>query len=495
MLGHATAAVDWIVVLPVLLGLGGAALLLVLRSILVAQRWICLIVLLAIFAADWLLLQRVLAGGPLAMTMGNWLPPFGISFAVDAFGAGFALLAAIVALGAWLTMRATPESAVRDGVYPLLLLVIAGVSGAVLTGDLFNLYVWFEVMLIASLGIMALPGNPIQLDGAIKYGVANLIATALLLTGLGLFYGLVGTLNMADVVTRARNVDPPVLWAVTGLLALAFSIKAALFPLGAWLPASYHTPPSEISALVGALLTKVGVYALLRLLLMLLPQTLPTLAPFLTAAAIATMLLGSLGALGETSLRRAIGFLLIGGTGVALACLGEPNAVAVAGAVAYVFHAILTIAALYLVCGVIERRAGSADLRRMVGPAANSTLSLLFLALLLAAAGVPPFLGFWPKLLLLQGLLAAGNWSLVFAILANSLLTLIAGIRLWSQVFWKPPATSSPAVATGTAGPALMTAIVVLAGLFPGLLVDTSQAAARGLLAPTTYVDAVGATP
>ena len=199
-------------------------------------------------------------------------------------GAGFALVAAFVAFCVWLSMLATvPESAVRRGTYPLVLLLLAGVSGAVLTGDLFNLYVWFEVMLIASFGLIALAGNPLQLDGAIKYGVVNLVGTTLFLAALGLFYGLVGTLNMADIVTAARRADPTTLAAIAALFALAFGIKAALFPVGAWLPASYHTPPAPISALVGALLTKVGIYALLRLFVMLLPETSATLAPILTA--------------------------------------------------------------------------------------------------------------------------------------------------------------------------------------------------------------------
>ena len=229
--------------------------------------------LLAILATDAALVARVLHGGPIAMTMGRWLPPFGISFVADAAGAGFALVAALVGLAVWLSMQAdTPESAVRDGIYPLLLAAARGVSGAVLTGDLFNLYVWFEVMLIASFGLVALAGGPLQLDGAIKYGVANLVATTILLAGLGLFYGLVGTLNMADIVAAARRADPGTLTAVSAVLALAFAVKAAVFPVGTWLPASYHTPPPAISSLVGALLTKVGVYALLRLILMLVPE-------------------------------------------------------------------------------------------------------------------------------------------------------------------------------------------------------------------------------
>ena len=219
------------------------------------------------------LLDRVLADGPLSMTMGNWLPPFGISFTADATGAGFALAAAFVALCVVLYLSGdAPESAVRDGVYPLVLLLVAGVSGAFLTGDLFNLYVWFEVMLIASFGLIVLAGNRLQLDGAVKYGVINFVATALFLTALGLLYGQLGTLNMADIVGAARRADPALLAAIAALFALAFGIKAAAFPVNSWLAASYHAPPAAISALLGGLLTKVGVYALFRTCIMLLAR-------------------------------------------------------------------------------------------------------------------------------------------------------------------------------------------------------------------------------
>jgi multicomponent Na+:H+ antiporter subunit D len=492
----ATPIADWIVVLPVLLGLAGGALLLVLRPIVQVQRWICLAALLAILVCDWVLLQRVLAGGPLAMTMGHWLPPFGITFAADAFGAGFALVATLISLSVWLSMQFdTPESAVRDGVYPLMLLLLAGVSGAVLTGDLFNLYVWFEVMLIASFGLMSLAGNPLQLDGAVKYGILNLVGTMLFLAGLGLFYGLVGTLNMADIVGAAQRADPPALASVAALLALAFALKAAVFPVGAWLPASYHAPPAAISALVGALLTKVGVYALLRTLVMLVPETAAVLAPTLTVLAVATMIIGPLGALAETNLRRAVGFLLIGGVGVAISALAQPDEIALSGALAYVLHAMLGIGALYLVAGLVERATGAFRTDGMGGLyAASPALAALFFVLVLAIAGVPPFLGFWPKLLLLQSYLAAGNWLLVFAVLLNALLTLIAGARLWSRIFWHP-ASGPLTKPQGRGGAVLLVGTIVVLGFAPGLLIQIGQAGAGTMVDPSRYIAAVGLSP
>ena len=497
MVAHETMLADWLTVLPVLLGLGGGALLLVLRPLVRVQFWVALLCVLAILFCDALLLRRVLADGPLSMTMGNWLPPFGISFTADVLGAGFALAAAIAVLCGVLHMRGDmPEGAVRGGTYPLVLLLLAGVSGAVLTGDLFNLYVWFEVTLIASLGLLAMAGRPLQLDGTVKYGVLNFLATTLFLAGLGLAYGTLGTLNMADIVAAAGTADNAALTVIAALFTLAFGMKAAAFPLQAWLPAAYHTPPAVISAIMGGLLTKVGVYALMRVLLMLLPSAGALVAPTLGVVAGVTALAGPLSAIAETNLRRAIGFVLIGGVGVALLPVAYPSQEAVAGGGLYLIHAILAITALYLVAGIIERMTGQTDTRSMRGLyAAGTGVSVVFFVLMLAVSGVPPFLGFWPKLLVLQGLVGGGHWPAVFAVLLNALLTLIAGSRLWSHIFWRGRSEPAAAAPGSRAVAMLLTGTIVVAGLWPGELVRMAGLAAGDLLDPARYIAAVGLAP
>ena len=293
MTSHLTPIADWIVILPVVLCLAGAAALLVLRTRLRWPPWLALLVLLGVVICDGSLLSRIIDTGPISMTMGRWLPPFGISFTADAMGALFAVVSALVAFAVVLAlMLDAPESAVRDGLYPLVLLLMAGVSGAFLTGDLFNLYVWFEVMLIASFGLVSLAGNPLQLDAAVKYGVLNFVATALFLAAVALLYGTLGTLNMADIIGVAGRADRLTLALTASLFLVAVGIKSAVFPVNAWLPATYHATPAPISALMGGVLTKVGVYALLRLLVLLLPVDRDMLSPAITALAIATMLLG-----------------------------------------------------------------------------------------------------------------------------------------------------------------------------------------------------------
>ena len=514
MIDTLTSAADWVVILPVVLCLAGAALLLMARHAGGYLAGFAMLVVLAVIVCDLQLFARVLAEGPLSMTMGRWLPPFGISFTVDIVGAAFALAAAGVTLLLLVYLGGDlPERAPEQGGYPLILLLLAGVSGAFLTGDLFNLYVWFEVMLIASFGLMALGGRDVQLDATVKYGFLNFLATAFFLLALGLLYGLLGTLNMADIVGRAAGGAPVPLAGIAALLLLAFGMKAAAFPVNAWLPASYHAPPPAISALLAGLLTKVGVYALLRALGMLLPGARDLLDPVIALVAMGTLVVGPLGAIAETNLRRALGFLLIGGIGACLAGLALDNLAGFGGAVAYTLHAMLTITALYMLAGLVEAMTGTSDTRQMGGLYAAASLpSVLFLSLMLAVAGVPPFLGFWPKLLLIDGGFARWNfgadpWALALwlAVLANALLSLIAGARLWSHIFWRPghegaaAETPNPDLKPlgkrarwGLAPTVVLTAIVLLLGLFPEPLLALAREGAQGLLDPARYIAATG---
>ena len=503
MIETVTLAADWVIALPLVLALLGAALLLMLRKTSTLSFMFALLIVVGIIACETSLLLRVAGAGPVSMTMGKWLPPFGISFTVDMLGAGFALAAAVVTLIVLLYAEGDrPPETAGDGFHSLVLLLLAGVTGSFLTGDLFNLYVWFEVMLIASFGLIVIGGRPIQLDGAVKYGFLNFLATTIFLAALGLLYGLLGTLNMADILRVASQANPAAMTGVAALLLLAFGMKAAAFPVNAWLPASYHTPPAVVSALLAGLLTKVGIYALLRALVVLLPVSRELLEPVLATIAIATLLLGPLGAVAETNLRRAIGFVVIGGIGAVLAGIAMPSLSGVSGAALYIFHAMLTMTALYLVAGLIEKRTGETDTRRMGGLyAANTPISILFLVLVLAAAGVPPFLGFWPKLLLLQAGLAESDWLgglMVGALLVNAVLTLIAGSRLWGHIFWRPGPASLPEesirsvrdarlVATG-----LLVALIVAAGLWPNALFEAVQIGAADIVDPGRYIAAVG---
>ncbi|MBJ3785141.1 proton-conducting transporter transmembrane domain-containing protein [Devosia sediminis] len=512
MLDSMTQVADWVIVLPIVLALMGAAALLTFRRSNGVPLVGAIIVVLGIIACEIVLLLDVIVNGPASMTIGKWLPPFGISLTADLFGAAFALAASVVTLFVLIYAEIDRAGADRnDAFHAMVLLLLAGVTGAFLTGDLFNLYVWFEVMLIASFGLIVQGGRPVQIDGAIKYGFLNFLATTLFLLSLGLLYGLLGTLNMADIMRAAPLANPTAMAGVAALLLLAFGMKAAAFPVNAWLPASYHTPPAAVSALFAGLLTKVGAYALLRALVALLPASRDLLEPALAVIAMATLVIAPLGAIAETNLRRSIGFLVIGGIGAVMAGLATPSLNGIAGAGLYIFHAILTMTALYMVAGLIEKRTGFTDTRMMGGLyAASAPISIVFLVLILAAAGVPPFLGFWPKLLLLEAGLADGaaGWmgtAIVVALLINAVLTLIAGTRLWAHMFWRagPIGEGTGHIAATlvaldgrgrlafTVTAALVVGIVAI-GLWPGPLMDGIAVGAADIADPARYVAATG---
>ena len=508
MLETATGAGDWNLILPVVIALMSGALLALARHSRSSQFGFALLAVISIIVVEVDLFWQVLETGPVVMTMGNWLPPFGISFAADIMSAGFALAASFVTLIVLVYFQAeiVPRE-VRHGFYPLVMLLLAGVTGAFLTGDLFNLYVWFEVMLISSFGLLIIGGRKMQLDGAVKYGFLNFLATTFFLIGLGYLYGLIGTLNMADIALVAGQAPVAPMTAIAAIFLLAFSMKAAAFPVNAWLPASYHTPDAAVSALFGGLLTKAGVYVLLRIMIALLPGSREIFTPLLSAIAVLTLVTAPMGALTQTNLRRAIGFLVIGGIGAVFAGMAVASLRSVAGGAFYALHSMLTMSALYLVAGLVERVTQATDTRHMGGVyAANSPISILFLLLVFAAAGLPPFLGFWPKLLIAHGAIAQENWIILFAVLLNSFLTSIAGTRLWAHIFWRPGREGANSeipndhlrklnlkenrFALGSTI-ALVGTIIIL-GLWPNLLFESAGMAAGQLLQPQLYIDSFG---
>lgn len=507
MIDMATSIGDWVIILPVVLCLIGGAFLLMMRSSRNGQAGLAILITVAVIVCDFELLIRTL-DGPVSMTMGKWLPPFGISFTADVLSAGFALAAALATLVVMLYMQPELETReIRYGFYPLVLLLLGGVSGAFLTGDLFNLYVWFEVLLIASFGLMIMGGRKIQLDAAVKYGFLNFLATTFFLIGLGFLYGLLGTLNMADIVRAAAAAPAVPMTAIAALFLLAFGMKAAAFPVNAWLPASYHAPDAGVSALFAGLLTKVGAYALLRILITLMPASREWLEPALMVIAIATLVIAPFGAISQTNLRRALGFIVIGGIGSVLAGLTIATTRGVAGGAIYAFNSMLTMTAFYLIAGLVERLTGETDTRFMGGIyAVNSPISIGFLLLVFTVAGLPPSLGFWPKLLLVEGSVETGSYYLLAAILLNSILTTIAGTRLWAHIFWRqgrlgeqsevpndrlqplrPAQWRWSVIPTGA-----LVLVVVLMGLWPGPILSAGRQAALGLINPAFYIQATG---
>lgn len=493
---------DYLVVAPVIAPLIMSALCLMLRRNQGIQPWIAGITLAGVFLGNIALMLRVIESGPVFMAMGRWLPPFGISFNADALGVLMTLTASLVSLVCVVYSSISVDGdGRRYGFYPFLLMLTAGVSGAFLTADIFNLYVWFEVLLISSFGMIILGNSRAQLDGAVKYAFLNLVATTLFLIAVGYIYGLFGTLNMADLAIQIEaNPDAPT-GTLMMLFLFAFAMKAAAFPVNFWLPSSYHTPNIVTSAIFAGLLTKVGIYALLRVVVMLFPEALDTFQDVLIWVAALTSLLGAAGALASSDIRRMLGFLVIAGIGAMFVGVAVATPLGLAGAILYAVHSILVMAALYLAAGVIGRMTGSFDLREVAGLyRASPFFAALFLILVFAVSGLPPFSGFWPKLLLVRSSMEAGQGYLTAAYLLSSFISMIAIGRVWLFAFWRDDvagvAASTMALTIEEQRAYLipvtvLVAVIVALGLVANPPIELAGLAAGGLFDPAAYIRAI----
>jgi multicomponent Na+:H+ antiporter subunit D len=496
-----TPMADWLVVAPLVICLGAGGLLMILRKDIRQHPAIALVALALVIMADAFLLARVLESGPIVMTMGRWMPPFGITFAADILGALFALTAAIVAFfGALFARMDIDNTERRYGFYPFLMMMMAGVSGAFLTGDIFNLYVWFEVLLISSFGLIILGSRYDQLDGALRYAFLNLIATTVFLVTTGYLYGVFGTLNMADIARKAEGLrDTGPVLTLAALYFFAFAMKAAAFPLNFWLPASYHTPRAVVSALFAGLLTKVGIYALLRTGLTLFPYELQTFSGAFAIVAALTMLLGALGALAQNDIRKMMAFLIITGIGVMLMGFALGQTLGLAGTIFYAMHSMLAMTAIYLLTGIMHRRLGTPNLSEAGGLyQASPLLSGIAFVLILSVAGLPPFSGLWPKVMLVKAGLDVGAFWLVAVLLVSAFITTMALGRLFLLAFWRPapdglvlPSFVKKGDTYAMIALVGLTFPLVIIGLYPEPLVNVSLKAAEWLQNPQPYIDAV----
>lgn len=492
-----------LVVLPVILPLfaSGAALLAI-RSLLL-QRIIALGANLAALGTAIALLITVESDGIQAQTLGAWPAGVGITLVADLAAALFLVvsLVVIVIVQVFAIGQGVDEGHPRIG-QPVYLVLSAGVALSFLTGDLFNLFVGFEVMLIASYVLLTLGAGGAQIRSGMTYVVINVLASTLLLSTVGLIYGATGTVNMAELVDRYPELPQTTQAALGILLISVFAIKAALFPFFFWLPDSYPTAPVAITAVFAGLLTKVGIYTLIRATTIL---DLDDARLLLVVAASLTMVVGVIGAIVQSDIKRILSFHIISQVGYMVMGLAIGTVAGLTGAVLYVVHHIPVKTALFLVGGLVEDATGTGQLHRLGGLVRRAPIfAVLFTIPALSLAGMPPFSGFLAKLAVITAGLEAEEYVMVAAGLVASLLTIFSMSKIWAGVFWGIADDPSPAMAAAddedrrlpinrvtTAATAALVLATLIVPLFGGTVYDLAERAALQLLDPTAYIEAV----
>ena len=490
-----------LVPLPFLIPLLGAALSILAGRTRALQRIVGIASLAAVVVISIILLVEADSNGAVISQAGGWSAPMGITLVADRFSALLLVVASVMLLAVLVYAIGEPGAERNHvGFQSVYLVLAAGVSLAFLTGDLFNLFVAFEMMLTASYVLLTLGGREDQIRSGMTYVVISLLASTLFVTALALLYSATGTVNMADLAGRIGDLPPGVRSAFAVLLVVVFGIKAALFPLFFWLPDSYPTAPGPISAVFAGLLTKVGIYAIIRTQTLFFP---PESRPdtLLLVLAGATMLIGVLGAIAQDDFKRILSFDIVSQVGYMVMGLAFFTVAGVAGAVYCMVQHIVVKTTLFLTGGLIEHRAGSSQLSR-VGDMIRTApvLAVLFLVPALSLAGVPPLSGFVAKFALVDAGIDAREYTVVGVSLLVSLLTLFLMVRIWNGVFWSPAEEPpiEPQKKERLGGPVLMvvpTALLVLGGvalgIFAGPVYDLSERIARDLLEPSAYLTGV----
>jgi multicomponent Na+:H+ antiporter subunit D len=461
------------------------------------------------------------AGGDIAYYhFGDWPPPFAITYAADVLSALMVLVSAIVTVGtALFAFMDNNTEASKRSYHGFVHIMVFGVCAAFLTADLFHLFVAFEILLIASFALIVLKGGRDQYEGGLKYVALNLVASLMFLSGVGLLYGMLGTLNMADLAQLAATSDNPAKLSLAGaLLCAAFSMKAGLFPLYFWLPSSYHVPGAAVSAIFAGLLTKVGVYALFRVIPLIFAADWSYFQAWLLPVANLTMVLGVFGAVTQKNFRRLLSFHIISQIGYIILGLALFTPLALAGAVVYLIHNILVKTNLFYIAGYVERLRGTANLKYLGGLYKERPfLALLFLLSALSLGGLPPLSGFWAKYMVVRAAFEAGAPISASVALFTGFFTLFCMMKVWTEVFWKNPpeasndvAEASANAATETPGapaasppipkPQIFAAISTIVafnllalwiGLYPEPMITLAERAAGQLIDPSAYIHQV----
>ena len=488
--------------LPIIVPLAGAICCMLSKRSLLLQKIFAIVFSTLVLIAALLLMRHTSDGTIAVMHVGSWPAPFGISLVVDMLSNIMLLLTGMLALG--LSVYAVfdlDDGRMSHGFFPLMLILLMGVNGAFVTGDLFNLYVWFEVLLTASFILLALGGERPQLEGSVKYVTLNLLSSALFLAGIGILYGMAGTLNMAQLAIVVQEGGHGGLVTMTAVMfMMAFGIKAGMFPLYFWLPASYPTPPVAVTALFSGLLTKVGAYSLIRVFTLIFSTDPEFLHDLILFGAALTMVSGVLAAASQFEMRRILAVHIVSQIGYIVMGLGLFTRLALTGTVVYLIHIIIVKTNLFLLAGAVKRLKGTCSLHKLGSLYRDRPgLSILFIISAMSLAGVPPLSGFFAKLTLIIAGIQQEAWIVTATALGVSLLTLYSMTKIWSYAFWKKAPEELPDLdplvgwrrLVFMSPMILFTGITVLLGFFAGAVFEYADLAAGQLMNPSEYMEAV----
>lgn len=486
-----------LVILPLLIPVITGIVLIFFRKQIGVQKWISALSLLGLILVTGYLVQMVYSKGIQVLKLGGWEPPFGIIFVADMFASLLVFTASIVTLACLLfAFKTIGIDREKFYFYPFIQFLLAGVNGSFLTGDIFNLFVCFEVMLISSYVLITLGGTKQQLRESIKYILINIVSSALFVIAVAYLYAITGTLNMAHLSVRIAEVGQGGIYTLIAILFLmVFSLKAGLF-LYFWLPGSYSAPPSAISALFAGLLTKVGVYAIFRTFTLIFyhqPEVTHQLIAWLAAI---TMLIGVIGAVAHWDVKKILAYNIVAAIGFIAFGLAVFNSAAIAGGILYLIHDMFIKALLFLLGGAMIMITGTSDLRKMGGLIKyHPQLGWMFFIAAMALVGVPPLSGFIGKLMILQGGLAEEFYWMTGISLLSSLLILYSVMKIFMNGFWGEVKLTPQAELRSEKGVLFPCALLVLISIAYGLgaewVYQYVEVATHTLLNPSVYIDAV----
>lgn len=483
---------------PILIPLLFAAVLMFFPKNIRLQRIFAVLGVVSTLAAALFLLFKVKSAGVQVVTLGSWDAPFGISMVSDLFSALLVVTTSLITLFVvFYSFPTIGKEREQSFYYSGILFLLVGVNGAFTTGDIFNLFVFFEVLLMSSYMLIVHGGEKPQLRETIKYLLVNVISSALFVAAVAFLYSVTGTLNMADLAIKIPQIEETgILTVIAVLFLVVFGFKASIFPLYFWLPGAYYAPPVPILALFGALLTKVGVYAIIRTYTLFFVMDTAFTHELLGIVAILTILAGCIGALAYFDVKKIIIYNIIIAVGVILFGVSQLNTAGVDGAIFYLIHDMLIKAALFFLVGIVAILFGTSDLRKMGG--LIKTYPVLGWTYLIAAfglAGIPPLSGFPGKLLIVQGGFEGPQFWGSIVILATSLIVLLSVIRIFVYAFWGEPVATVPlkkSVYRQLFIPTvILVALTVAIGVGAELFMPFISGAGEVLLNPSIYTDAV----